>query len=130
MKIISLLSLAIVCFGCGYGSKTTPTPQPGVAPSIAQLSPDTAKAASPGFTLTVNGSGFSNNAVVNWNGTAQTTAYVTANQLTAPIAAADIATPGTAKVSVTNPATAGSGGAYGSGGTTSATSTAVDFTIN
>jgi hypothetical protein len=81
---------------------------PGPLPSIASLSASTTLAASTpycssqGFTLTVNGTNFTSNAVVNWNGAAQTTTFVSATQLTAPISAVQAAFPGTASVTVTN----------------------------
>jgi hypothetical protein len=131
MRIISVLLLAILCFGCGgYSSPKAAAPQPGVVPAITQLVPNSAKSGDPAFTLTVNGSSFGTSAVVNWNGTNQTTTYVTAKQLTAAIAASAIAMPGTVPITVTNPATAGGGGPYGGGGTTAATSSAVNFTVN
>ena len=55
------------------------------------------------FTLTVNGSGFVPAAVVNWNGQPRATTYVSGRQLTAAIAASDIASTTTALVTVTNP---------------------------
>jgi len=79
--------------------------------------------------LTVNGSSFATNAVVNWNGAPQTTTYVTGKQLMAAIPATAIATPGTVPVTVTNPGTPGSGGPYGGGGTASETSNAMNFTV-
>ena len=130
MKTISVLCLTILCFGCGYSSPKAPAAQAGMVPAVTQLSPDTATSGGPGLTLTVNGSSFASNAVVNWNGAQQTTKYVTGNQLTATIPATAIATAGTVQVSVTNPGTPASGGAYGSGGTTSETSNSMNFTIN
>ena len=56
-----------------------------------------------GFTLTVTGSNFVSGASVRWNGSARTTTFVSASQLTATIAAADIAAAGTAQVTVANP---------------------------
>jgi hypothetical protein len=55
------------------------------------------------FTLTVNGAGFVNGSIVNWNGSALATTYVSAAQLTAVVPAAKIALPGTASISVTSP---------------------------
>jgi hypothetical protein len=130
MKIISLLSLTVLWLGCGYGSPKQSPPQPGVVPTITELSPDNATAGGPAFTLTVNGSSFNNSAVVNWNGTAQTTAFVTGKQLTAAIPASAIATAGTASVTVTNPGTPATGGPYGNPGTKSETSKAMSFTIS
>jgi len=79
--------------------------------------------------LTVNGSNFSTKGTINWNGAAQTTTFVSANQLTAMIAASDLATPATVAVTVTNPATSGMG-MNGSGATMAQTSTAMNFTVN
>ncbi|HYL61667.1 MAG TPA: hypothetical protein VE077_03520 [Candidatus Methylomirabilis sp.] len=81
---------------------------PGPPPAITSLSASTTSAASTpycssqGFTLTVNGANFTSDAVVNWNGSAQTTTFVSATQLTASIPAALAAFPGTAGVSVKN----------------------------
>jgi hypothetical protein len=130
MKIISLLSLTVLWLGCGYGSPKQQAPQAGVVPAISELSPDNAKAGGADFTLTVNGSNFNNSAAVNWNGTAQATAFVTGKQLTAAIPASAIATAGTAKVTVTNPGTPATGGPYGSPGTKSETSNTMTFTIS
>jgi len=130
MKLISMLCLTALFFGCGYGSPKPAAPQPGIVPAITELSPDNATAGGPGFTLTVNGSSFANNAVINWNGTAQTTMFVTGKQLTAAIPASAIATAGTIPVSVTNPGTPATGGPYGGGGTKSETSNVMNFTVS
>jgi trimeric autotransporter adhesin len=81
---------------------------PGTPPAITSLSASTTSAASTpycstqGFTLTVNGTNFTSDAVVNWNGTAQTTTFASATQLTASIPATDTAFPGTVGVTVKN----------------------------
>jgi hypothetical protein len=98
-------------------------------PAIAVLAPNSTTHGDPEFVLVVNGTNFSANAVINFNGAAQTTNQVSATQLTATIPAADIATAGMAPVTVTDPGTAGTG-AYGSGGTLAETSTPMNFTIN
>jgi hypothetical protein len=72
-------------------------------PQITSLSPLSAIAGDAAFTLTVNGSQFINGSTVKWNGSARTTTFVNANQLTAQILAADIAAAGTGHVSVTTP---------------------------
>ena len=64
-----------------------------------------------------------------WNGTSQPTTYLTGKQLTAAIAATNVATAGTASVTVMNPGKPG-GGMYGAGGTKSETSNAMNFTVN
>jgi hypothetical protein len=78
-----------------------------VAPTITSLSPPSATAGSPGFTLTVNGTGFVNGTSVKVNGSARVTTFVSGTQVTAAILASDIATAGTLSVTVTNPAPGG-----------------------
>jgi hypothetical protein len=85
-----------------------------VGPVITSLSPSTAVVGSAAFTLTVNGTGFASGAVVKWNGSARTTAFKSATQLTAAILATDVAAAGSFPVTVT------------SGGATSA---AQNFTV-
>lgn len=76
-------------------------------PTISSLAPSTALAGSTAFTLTVNGTGFVSSSVVNFNGTALTTTYVSATQLTAAVPAAALATAGAYNVTVTSPAPGG-----------------------
>ena len=66
---------------------------------------------------------------MNFNGTAQMTTFISGNQVTASIPATAVATAGTASVTVTNPATPGTG-IYGGGGTLAATSSPMSFTIH
>ncbi|MGP0019695.1 MAG: IPT/TIG domain-containing protein [Candidatus Sulfotelmatobacter sp.] len=129
-KSISLAALIALTVACGYSAKTTP-PVAGTMPAIAQLNPDSATAGGEAFTLTVNGSNFSSKAVVNWNGVAQTanTTYVSGSQLTVTVPASLISASGTIQITVTNPATPGTG-IYGSGATLAETSTMMDFTVN
>src|SRR5579884_314621 len=72
-------------------------------PAITGLSPSSTAAEGPAFTLTVNGINFASGATVNWNGSGLTTTFVSGNQLTASVPATDIANPGTASITVTNP---------------------------
>jgi len=122
-----LVALIAFTLACGYSSKSMAVA--GTVPSLTQLSPDNATHGSATFTLTVNGSNYSTNAVVNWNGTALVgTAYVTGNQLTVQVPASAIANSGSAAVTVTNPGTKGTG-QYGNGGTLPETSSPMSFTI-
>lgn len=73
----------------------------GVTPAITSLSPATVASGSGAFTLTVNGSGFATGAVVNWAGSARTTAFVSATKLSAAISANDVAAAGNFAVTVT-----------------------------
>jgi hypothetical protein len=67
------------------------------------LSPGSVTAEGPAFTLKVNGSGFVNGSVVEFNGTAVPTSYVSANQLSASISAALIASYGDVGITVLTP---------------------------
>jgi uncharacterized protein (TIGR03437 family) len=89
------------------------------APTLTSLNPSTVNAGSGAFTLTVNGTNFIASSVVRWNGADRATTFVSATQLTARINAADVASVGTASVTVFNPATNGGG-----------LSNALSFTIN
>jgi Tol biopolymer transport system component len=59
------------------------------------------------FTLTVTGSNFISTSQIAWNGSLRATAFGSSTQLTTQIVAADIATQGTANVSVVNPGPGG-----------------------
>jgi hypothetical protein len=59
------------------------------------------------FTLTVNGTGFVSGSKVNWDGTALPTSFVSSSRLPASVPGSDIATAGSAWVTVTNPAPGG-----------------------
>jgi hypothetical protein len=76
-------------------------------PAPTSLSPASATAGGPEFTLTVNGSGFVSGSVVRWNGAERATTYVSSEQITASISAADIAVEGTVSLTVINPAPGG-----------------------
>jgi hypothetical protein len=71
---------------------------------LSSLSPSSAAAGGPAFTLTVNGSGFLNGALVWWNGASlPTSSPGNGTQLTATVPASFIASAGTANVTVVNP---------------------------
>ncbi len=80
-------------------------------PIISGLSPLSATAGGPAFTLTINGQGFAPGVFVQWNGAALTTAFVSSAQLTALVTANLIIAAGTASVTVVNPGGATSGAA-------------------
>jgi hypothetical protein len=73
------------------------------APSITSFDRTSIAAGSTGFTLTVNGSNFVSGSTVVWDTISLTTTYVSATQLTAAVATADIAYAGTEPVYVFNP---------------------------
>ena len=126
-KTVVLVGLLAVGLACGYSKHSTTPPAPGSMPNISALAPNNTNAGSASFVMTVNGTNFNSNAAINWNGAAQTTSFVSANQLTATIPAASVATAGMVTVTVTNPGTPG--GIYG-GGTSAETSNGMTFTIN
>src|SRR5207245_950531 len=105
--------------GGGTSSATTfTTTATNPAPTLSSISPTNAVAGTAAFTLTATGTNFAITSVVRWNGTNRTTTFVSSTQLQAQITAADIATAGTAPVTVFSP-TPGGG-----------TSAARTFTIN
>ena len=130
MKAICVLSLAMLSFGCGY-SRPSQMTQPGIVPLVAAIMPPSQMHGGSDFTLTVTGSNFNGNAVVNWNAAAQpNTTHPMANMLSVVIPAADIATAGMVQVSVTNPGSSTPGGPYGGGSNTpNETSNNMTFTI-
>ena len=91
-------------------------------PVITSLSPSSATAGGSAFTLTVNGTTFNQSSVVQWNGTSLTTSHTVSSGMTtaisATIPASDIASAGSATVTVFTPSP---GGGTASGST---------FTIN
>ena len=81
--------------------------QPNPVPSLASLSPSSATHGGLNFTLTITGSNFVLGCVAQWKGANRSTTFVNSGQVTAKILASDIANPGTATVTVKNPAPGG-----------------------
>ena len=111
-------SADIVTAGTASITVVTPTPGGGTSnaqtltinnpvPTTIDTSPTSITAGSSGFTLTVDGTNFVSNSVVDWNGSARATAYVSSTQVTATINASDVATVGTTSVTVVNPTPGG-----------------------
>lgn len=78
-----------------------------LTPTLSSLSPSSALAGDPAFTLTVLGSNFVSGSRVLWNGINQETTFVSSTELSAAIPAANIATAGSASIAVSNPAPGG-----------------------
>ena len=76
-------------------------------PTTTSLSPGSTSAGGSSFTLTVSGTNFIASSTVNWNGASRSTTFVSSSSLTATISAADIASVGTASVTVVNPSPGG-----------------------
>lgn len=80
---------------------------PNPVPALSSLNPNSAFAGGAGFALTVNGSNFINGSIVRWNNNDRATTFANATQLTATIPASDIASAGTASVTVFSPGPGG-----------------------
>jgi len=78
-------------------------------PAVAALSPASATAGGPAFSLAVDGSSFFSGSVVRWNGGDRVTTFESTTRLRAAITAADLTTSGTAEISVFSPAPGGGG---------------------
>ena len=76
-----------------------------VAPQaiITSLVPNSAEVGTPGLTVTVNGTGFVNGAIVQYNGSDRATTFVSVTQLTVVLTTADLSVVGPYSVTVTNP---------------------------
>lgn len=70
---------------------------------ITGISPNQVSEGGSDFPLTVNGALFTANSVVQWNGVPLPTAFVSSMQLTAQVPSSDIASAGTASITVVNP---------------------------
>ena len=77
------------------------------APTVTSLSPSTTVAGGAGFPLTVTGTNYTQDTVVEWNGIPRVTKFSSTTSLTAQILASDIATAGSESVVVVNPQGAG-----------------------
>lgn len=87
---------------CATGGATS-----NPVPTTTSISPTSKNIGDAGFTLTVNGTNFIATSVVNFAGSARTTTYVSATQLTATILISDLTTGGTFNITVTNPTPGG-----------------------
>jgi hypothetical protein len=102
--VVLLVSILGVVAGCSDNDdKKSKNP----VPVLTSVSPTTAVAGGAGFALTTNGTGFVPGSVVHWNAASRTTTFVTGSQLTATIPASDIASAGTAQITVVSPTPGG-----------------------
>jgi len=76
-------------------------------PVLNNILPGSVTAGGGSFILTVTGSSFVNGSVIKWNGSDLATTYIDATQLSATIPATNIATAGTASITVFSPAPGG-----------------------
>ena len=80
---------------------------PNPVPVLNSVTPSSIAVGGGAFTLTANGSGFVSSSVVRWNGANRTTTFVSGTELRAAIPASDVASAGTAQVSVFSPTPGG-----------------------
>ncbi|HUN61512.1 MAG TPA: IPT/TIG domain-containing protein [Candidatus Sulfotelmatobacter sp.] len=78
--------------GGGQATANFTINSPGV-PAVTSVSPNTLGVGTSAIALTVTGSGFVMNSVVQWNGSARPTTYVSNTQLTVSIPASDLTNP-------------------------------------
>ena len=104
-----LCAAALACLaGCNGGSSSpVPPVNPNPIPNAASLNPSVTLAGASGFNLTVTGTNFIQASTVQWNGSPRPTTFGSSTSLQASITAADVATAGTAMVSVATPAPGG-----------------------
>jgi uncharacterized protein (TIGR03437 family) len=111
---VAIAQVTVTNAGVGTSNALPFTIQASVVSlSITSITPSSATAGGAAFTLTVNGSGFSQSSstlqgpipgsVVQWNGSTLPTSYVSGTQVTAPVPAGDLASAGTAQVTVFTP---------------------------
>lgn len=97
------LALLLLCLnlGCGGGGGSRGGPPIlNPVPTLTEVTPNSAAAGSASTTITASGSGFVRSSVVEWNGTALTTTYVSSTSLTAKVPPSNLSTPGTATLDV------------------------------
>lgn len=104
-SVLSVLALLGVCLATISCQEIANNP----SPHISSLTPPTATAGATGFTLTVNGSGFAPQSVIEFNGNQRigNTIFLSQTELTTQINPSDIANPGIILVQVFTPAPGG-----------------------
>jgi hypothetical protein len=94
MRYLGLLLVTLLTIGCGTpGSSGNHDPLRifiSSPPSIATLTPNSVPVNSVPFTMTINGNNFGTDAIVFWQGTAQSTLFITQNQLVVRVTPTDL----------------------------------------
>lgn len=101
MRLLRMVELLVVCSG-SFAWAQNPVPFLSQPLIPASITPGHA-----GFTMAVHGANFAAGAVLQWNGSPRATTIVTSELLRATITAADVASVGTAWITVANPAPGG-----------------------
>src|SRR5436305_5753744 len=115
IRTIFSAHLLLLCFllfelGCGgsggtQGGGSSQPPNP--SPTLSKVTPNSATADSGTLTLSVSGTGFISSSVVEWNGAALSTIYVSSTSLTAQLPASDLTSAGSGNVTVKSPTPGG-----------------------
>ncbi len=92
--------LLLVALAASCSSSAVDPADPNPVPSLFSLDPPSVVAGAAALTLTVRGTDFVPGSKVRWNGADRPTTFVSDSVLTAAIAAADLAAPGSASVVV------------------------------
>jgi uncharacterized repeat protein (TIGR01451 family) len=104
---VGALSITVANPGTASSNALTFNVTANPAPTLSNISPSSASIGGAGFTLTLSGSNFVPASVVQWNGSARPTTFVSSSELTATIYAADIQSLGNYNVTVSNPSPGG-----------------------
>ncbi len=125
LSICYCMIAGLMMVACGGGNAApTPTPTPTPTPSnnsvpvVTSLSPSSVIAGAGATTVTINGSGFISSSSVQWGTAVHASTPVSGTQIQVALSASEVATAGSATVTVTNPAPGGG------------TSTSSTFTVN
>src|SRR5271156_5162309 len=107
-----LAFIAALVSGCGSNSSSGGSGQPNATPIILNLAPASITAGSQMFTLNISGTGFiagsSGTTTAYWNGSPRTGIVNTdTNQIALTVLATDVASPGQAQITASNPAPGG-----------------------
>ncbi len=120
VSIASLQTLTVVlvtaCLmipigGCGGGSSQQGTivqqTPPNPVPTLTSISPAVLAAGGPDATVSVSGSNFTKGSSITLGGSTLTTTFVSSSQLSAVVPAADLASPASLQLAVSNPSPGG-----------------------
>ena len=77
-------------------------PSTASTPTLSSSNPSNLAVGGPPFNLTLNGSGFTTQSTVLWNGTEHPTTLITSTQVSTAVSAGDVANPGNSSVVVSN----------------------------
>jgi hypothetical protein len=99
--------LILLLAGSGSAGAAGTGPAASSVPVLTWISPSNQSVGAGAFSLRANGSNFSSDSVVQWNGSALATTFVGATELTAQVPANDVITAGTVEIKVFTPGAGG-----------------------